>query len=490
MLLTCPGPSGDKRITVPFMSDLHDLSMLEQAAAVRRRQASPVELVGHYLSRIDRLSATVGAFVTVTAERALAAARDAEQRVLAADADLPWLLGVPTAVKDLNLTAGIPTSFGTTARPPLDLGIDDAVVVKLRDAGLVSLGKTNTPEFGLPCYTEPDVAPPARTPWDLERSAGGSSGGAAAAVASGLVPAAQGSDGGGSIRIPAAACGLVGLKPSRGRVSSAPLGAEITGLAVNGPLARTVRDAAALLDAMSGPVPSDWTWAPPPPYPSFLAACDDVPRRLRIGCYAVPVIADTPVHPDCLAAYDAASRLLADLGHDVVEHTPTWRAELVPAFEQVWAAQAGALPIDDDVASRCRPLTRWLRDRGKALSAPQFLAALAELRLAARVEIAASGQFDAVLTPALAQPPAPVGGLRDDADPAADFEAQKRFTPYTSPYNMTGQPAITLPLFWTDAQLPIAVQLIGRPHDEATLVRLAAQLEAAAPWSARRPPLW
>ena len=219
------------------MSDLHDLTLLEQAAAVRDKSVSPVELVEHYLARIDKLSDTVGAFVTVTADSALEAARAAEQAVAAGVSDLPALHGVPTAIKDLNLVAGVITRFGTSAMPGIDLGIDDAVTTKLKAAGLISLGKTNTPEFGLPCYTEPDVAPPARTPWDLSRSAGGSSGGAAAAVAAGLVAAAQGSDGGGSIRIPASVCGLFGVKPSRGRVSNAPVSSEISGLAVNGPLA-------------------------------------------------------------------------------------------------------------------------------------------------------------------------------------------------------------------------------------------------------------
>jgi amidase len=470
------------------MTALHDLSMLEQADAVRRRQVSPVELVRHCLGRIGQHSDDLGAFVTVTADRAIEAARAAEAEV--GDDDAPPLLGVPTAIKDLNLTAGVPTGFGTSAVPPLDLGLDDAVVVKLAAAGLISLGKTNTPEFGLPCYTEPDNAPPARTPWDLSRSAGGSSGGAAAAVAAGLVPAAQGSDGGGSIRIPSSVCGLFGIKPSRGRVSSAPLGVEVTGLASNGPLARTVRDAAALLDAMSGPASGDWTWAPDPPYPSFLAACDDEPAGLRIGRYASPVITETTVHPDCLAAWEAASSLLAGLGHEVVDHRPTFALDLITAFEDVWASEAARRPLDDDAVARCRPLTRWLRSRGLALSGPAFYSALAVLRMAARKEIEATAEYDAVLTPTLAQPPALVGGLRNDADPAADFEAQKRFTPFTAPYNMSGQPAISIPLHWTDGGLPIGVQLVGRPHDEATLLRLAAQLEAARPWRLRTPPQW
>jgi amidase len=470
------------------MSELHDLTLLQQAAAVRDRSVSPVELVEHYLARIDRLSDMVGAFVTVTADSALEGARAAEKAV-ADDAELPPLHGVPTAIKDLNLVAGVPTRFGTAAWPAQDFGIDDAVTAKLKAAGLINLGKTNTPEFGLPCYTETDIAPPARTPWDLTRSAGGSSGGAAAAVAAGLVPAAQGSDGGGSIRIPASVCGLLGVKPSRGRVSNAPISSEISGLAVNGPLARTVRDAAALLDAMSGPSASDWQWAPPPST-SFLVACDEPVGKLRIGRFASPVIADAQVHPDCLAAYDAASALLADLGHEVVDHTPTFTGDLVPAFEIVWSQEFLALPLEPADEAKTRPLTRWIRERGRGVSGAEYYAALATLRSAMRVELEASGGYDAVLTPTLAQPPALVGGLRNDDDPAADFEAQKRFTPFTAPYNMSGQPAVTLPLHWSAEELPIGVQLIGRPYGETTLFRLAAQIEAAAPWAARRPALW
>jgi amidase len=471
------------------VGELHDLTLLEQAEAIRAKTVSPVELVEHYLARIERLNDSVGAFVTVTPELALDAARQAEQAVSDGVSDLPRLHGVPTAIKDLNLTAGVPTQFGTSVWEPLDLGIDDFVVSKLKAVGLISLGKTNTPEFGLPCYTEPDVAPPARTPWDLERSAGGSSGGAAAATAAGLVPAAQGSDGGGSIRIPSSLCGLFGVKPARGRVSNAPISPEVSGLATNGPLARTVRDAAALLDAMTGPAPSDWLWAPPAAT-SFLDACDDEPAGLRIGRYATPVVGDAAPHPDCMAAYDAATQLLIDLGHTVVDHVPSFAPDLVPAFEAVWALEFLSLPIEDAVEPRLRPLTRWLRDRGRAVSGVQFHHALSTLRLAARAEIEATQIYDAVLTPTVAQPPPLVGQLRNDADPFADFEAQKRFTPYTAPYNMSGQPAVSIPLWWNDAGLPIGIQLVGRPCDEVTLLRLSAQLEAAMPWAHRRPACW
>src|SRR3954451_24841312 len=305
------------------MSELHDLTLLEQAAAVRTREVSPVQLVDHYLERIERLNDEVGAFVHVAPDQARAAAKDAESAVTART-DLPPLHGVPTAIKDLYLTADMPTSFGTGAFAPMELGIDEAFVTKLRTAGVISLGKPATPEFGAPCYTEPEGHAPARTPWDLTRSAGGSSGGAGTAVASGLVPAAPGSDGGGSIRIPSSVNGLFGIKTSRGRVSTAPLNAEISGLSVHGPLARTVRDAAALLDAMAGPSSEDWIWQSRPETGTFLAACDQEPKSLRIGRYITPAVPGAVVDPVCVAAYEHASELLASLGHTVEDHPTTF----------------------------------------------------------------------------------------------------------------------------------------------------------------------
>src|SRR5882724_12050863 len=266
------------------MAQLHDLTALEQAAAVRRREVSPVEFVEHALDRIDRLDEQLGAFVTVTADAAREQAKVAEQAVRNAtdEATLPPLLGVPIAIKDLNLTKGIVTKLGSTVYEEFVPTFDDYIVESLRAAGTISLGKTATPEFGLPCYTETDIGPPARTPWDTSRLSGGSSGGAAAAVSGGFIPFAQGSDGGGSIRIPASSCGLVGLKPSRGRVSKGPFDVDATRLAVYGPLTRTVRDAAALLDAVAAPRPGDPDPLPRPDEP-FRRACERDPGRMRIG---------------------------------------------------------------------------------------------------------------------------------------------------------------------------------------------------------------
>jgi amidase len=465
------------------VSELHDLTALEQGAAIRAGEVSSLELVEHYLERTERLNESLGAFVTVTPDRA----RDAAASV---SADGP-LAGVPTAIKDLNSTAGVRTTYGSAVFADFVPEFSDELVLRIEAAGMLSLGKTSTPEFGSPCYTEPDGMPPAVTPWDTTRMAGGSSGGAAAAVAGGLVPVAQGSDGGGSIRIPASCCGLVGLKPTRGRISPAPMYGEVTGLATPGPLARSVRDAAALLDVMAGRAVGDPFWAPAEATP-FLDACDREPGRLRIGRFATPVIADAEVDPECLHAWDDASRLLESLGHDVVDIEPPMPREAVPVFETSWAVLTALSTVNLPPESRAmlRPLTRWLGEWGERISGPHFGLALGELRRVAARALASLAPYDAVLTPTLAVPPLPVGALRDDEDPAADFEAQKRFTPWTSMWNVTGSPAVSLPLHQTAEGLPVGVMLAARPGEEALLLALAAQVEAAAPWIDRHPPCW
>ena len=461
--------------------DLHDLTAVEQARAIRRGQTSSVELTEHYLRRSRDLTATVGAFVTITDDLALEQARAADRRV-AESADpqtLPVLHGVVVPVKDLNQVKGVRCRSGSVVIDVIS-PIDDDMVLLLREGGTIMTGKTSTPEFGLPCYTESDVAEWSRTPWDLERSAGGSSGGAATAVASGLAPIAQGSDGGGSIRIPASACGLVGLKTSRGLVPSGPMPQSLGRLGVNGPLARTVTDAAALLDVMTGRGPAD----------SYLRDLGSDPEPLLIGRYRQPVIAETPVHPECIVAYEQTSLLLESLGHHVVDIDVPFPLTAVAHFERVWAALAAAIPIPPEREADLRPLTRWLRGVGRGLSVEEVMAAVDLMADQGREALDATSHLDIVLTPTLADLPALHGSLRDDDDPAADFRAQKRFTPFTSPYNITGQPAVSLPLHWTKDGLPVGVQLVGRPMAEATVLRLAAQLERARPWADRHPEVW
>ena len=466
------------------------LSALDIAREVNARQLSAVDVAETALALAAERGPRYGVFTHVAADRARADAGRTDRRI--ADGERPALAGVPCPIKDLNPVAGLPWEAGSAAMRGNRATADDPIVGWFGEAGTSMLGKTTVPEFGLPCYTEPNTAAAAVTPWDPARSAGGSSGGAAAAVASGIVPIAHASDGGGSIRIPASACGLVGLKVSRGLISSGdrPPG---PGLGTDGVLSRTVRDTALALDVLAGPRPGDTYWAPVAPG-GYLAACDRPPRGLRIGLLTTPVIAaDAVVHPECLAAATGAARLLEDLGHHVDEAPPPFAAEQWQAFAAVWAVGALGIPLPPAAEAALTPLTRWLRDGGRTTAAVDYAAALAAIQVLTRQVAGAWADFDVILTPTLAQPPAPVGSLRDDADPAGDFAAQTRFTPWTSVSNLTGRPAISLPLHTARVDgpdspaLPIGVMLGGRFGDEATLLGLAAALEAAAPWG--RPPV-
>ncbi|WP_328403650.1 amidase [Streptomyces sp. NBC_00390] len=477
------------------MAELHDLTALEQADAVRSGTVSPTELTEHYLERIDQLDETLGAFLTVTPELARKQAAEAEAAALTArreDVRLGPLHGVAVPVKDLNFVAGVRCTRGSQAFADFTPDVDDHVVTLLRNAGTVMLGKTNTPEFGLPCYTENRLAAPARTPWDPQRSAGGSSGGAAAAVAAGLAPLAHASDGGGSIRIPASVCGLFGVKPSRGRVSAGPTLHDVSGLSTSGPLARTVADAAALLDVLSGPMPGDPYGAPSlPPGETFLSAAGREPGPLKVIALAAPPLDGVELHPDCRAAYDGAAGLLRDLGHQVEEIELPVGDQLREAFGHIWTVMATVNPVPPEREELLMPLTRHLRAAGRQVSGTDFAQALYTFRAFGQlVADALLSAYDVILTPTLAQPPALVGGLRDDSDPSAEFEGLAAFTPFTPLYNVTGQPAVSVPLHWTEEGLPIGVMLGGRYGDDSTLISLSAQLEAARPWAHRRPSVW
>jgi amidase len=319
--------------------------------------------------------------------------------------------------------------------------------------------------------------------------AGGSSGGAAAAVAAGLVPLAQGSDGGGSIRIPASCCGLVGFKPTRGVVSGAPVYGDPVGLACTGPLARTVRDAAALLDVLAGRRVGDPFWSSAS---GFLDACDRPVGRLRVARFIAPVIADVDVDAECVEAWESASRLLESLGHEVEDVPVPLPPEAVPVFETCWSVLTALSTVPAGHSEdELRPLTRWLTERGRAVSGPAFGLAIGVMRRFAAAALAALAPYDAVLTPTVASPPLPVGALRDDVHPERDFENQKRFTPWTSAWNVTGMPAVSLPLHRTPAGLPVGVMLAARPGEDALLFSLARQVEDAVGgfWK-RTPPGW
>ncbi|MFJ4530694.1 amidase [Streptomyces nigrescens] len=479
------------------MAELHDLTALEQAQGIRSGELSPVEITEHFLARIERLDDTLGAFLTRTPDLARKQASDAESEATAArreGRELPPLHGVPVPVKDLNQVAGVRCTMGSRALAEQVPTVDDHVVGKLRAGGTILLGKTNTPEFGLPCYTENGLAPPARTPWDLARSAGGSSGGAAAAVAAGLAPVAHASDGGGSIRIPASVCGLFGIKPSRGRISSGPLLHDVSGLATSGPLARTVADAATLLDVLAGPMPGDPFTAPPlPPGETFAAHALRDPGRLRIACLTEAPVPGIEVHPDCRTATTETAALLTGLGHEVEELSLPSDDSILLAFTRVWSVLAASRPVPPEGEELLMPLTRYLRERGAEVSGTDFTRSMYAFRMLAQSladGLMPPGGYDVILSPTLAAPPAEVGALRDDADPQAEFAALGAFTPFTALYNATGQPAVNVPLQWNAAGLPIGVMLAGRYGDEATLIALSAQLEQARPWAGRTPSMW
>ncbi|MGD8195853.1 amidase [Herbiconiux sp. P18] len=475
------------------MTEIHELGALQQYRLLQRGELGVLEAVEHYLARIERLNPELGAFTTVTAD----AARE-RARALEASADRTALLwGLAIGDKDLVRRAGVRTTFGSRAFEQFVPEESDDLVTQLDAAGTVSLGKTSAPEFGLPSYTESLVAPPARNPYDVSLGAGGSSGGAAVAVAAGLLPFAPGSDGGGSIRIPAAACGLVGLKPSRGLVPGGSGQDALAGLPVAGPIARTVVDAALLLDGMiarRGDRIRHTHTLRPPAYDDglFLGAAVRAEGRFQIG-----VTTSTPwqhqydieLDPGATDALAVARDALAALGHGIEEFDLEPAPEYGPAFRTIWQAGASTLPVDDTTEPLLEPLTRWLRARGRALPAHELVAALATLSRFERSVIRQFDRFDAVLTPAMALTPRPVGWYdRDDGE--KNFAQQVLYTPYTSFVNVAGLPAITLPVHRTAEGLPMGAQLIGRPGGEATLLALGRQLERRLHWERVHPPQW
>ena len=386
-------------------------------------------------------------------------------------------------VKDLNETAGVRTTFSSRAFADYVRTGDTAVVRRMKDAGFVVLGKSNTPEFGSTCVTESVLNGACRNPWDTARTPGGSSGGAAAAVAAGALPLAHGSDGGGSIRIPASCCGLFGIKPSRGRVSPAPYVSGSLELSQSGPLSVTVRDAAAFLDVLAGYEPGDAHWAPPPQRP-FLDEVDADPGRLRIAFTVDPPI-PFPIDDAVAGVARDAAEALAALGHEIVEQTPPWVDDtLLSTFAKIWQVGPAMYPVQDQ--QLLEPLNRALVAAAHETSSVVFAQNVAALQRLARRIVAFWNDVDVVLTPGLAKLPVPIGWVFEPEDPWEQFDRGGEFTPFTPIVNVTGQPAAMVPFGVVDG-LPVGVHLIGRPADEATLFRLASQIEQAHPWAQRFP---
>lgn len=465
------------------MRRLHDLSLVAQRAELLDGTLGPRELAAHYLDRIARF-ADLGAFAETTPDAALLRA-DA----LGTDAPHGSLWGVPLADKDLVARAGVPTRYGSRSRAHFVPAASDPLAAALDDAGAVNLGKTSTSEFGLTGFTEPLIHAPARDPWRPSAGAGGSSGGAAVAVAAGLLPAAVGSDGGGSIRIPSSTVGVLGLKPSRGRL---PLGSGFDspdGLSVTGPVARSAEDAGLLLDALVGLAPFRYATAAPGAGP-FVEAARREPGDLRIGVTTVsPWDDDEDIRlgADARHAFETAVAWLAGAGHAVTDADwhPVGYASL---FHVLWRASAARIPLSEADMELVEPLTAWLVREGRRLGALQLLDALAAARAFERRTIDDFAAFDAVLMPALAQEPQPVGAYAGHS-PERTFAMQVEYAPYSSFVNVAGLPALTLPVTTDASGHPVSVQLVGRPGGEAVLLSLAAQLEdrrGALP----RPPVW
>ena len=470
---------------------LASLDATAQAERIRRKEITALELVDAAIARIERINPKINAVIATAYDQARAQARG----VLP---DAPFA-GVPYLLKDLITSwSGVPMASGTSFMRGFVPDHDSELVRRLKQAGFIILGKTNVPELGQLPTTEPRMFGPTLNPWDTGRTAGGSSGGSAAAVACGMVPAAHGNDGGGSIRMPASCCGLFGLKPTRARTPMGPdFGDIMSGLVVEHAITRSVRDSAAILDATSGPDKGDPYSAPQPARP-FLEEVGADPGRLRIA-YCTTTAKGLQAHPDCVAAVEDAAKLCADLGHDVVEKAPALNPKLIgrPLFIVSSAGCAATMEGMAQLTGRTltqdqfEPITWALYETGCKQTAWSYLLAQNSLNQVARGLARFFDDFDVWLTPTLGEPPVPLGTFESPPDdPLQGLFRCGPFMPFTAICNVTGQPAMSVPLFWNEEGLPIGTQFISRFGDEATLFRLAAQLEEAKPWAGRRPPVW
>lgn len=461
-------------------SDLHELTAVQLRDALASRDASAREVAEHFLSRIEAENPRLGSFITITAEQALSCADAADAASVRAHTQggtLPPLHGMPLAYKDLWDVKGVPTTFGSAAIPSSPAGQDSPLVARLRADGALSLGKTQIPEFGLNCYSENLIAAPARNPLDPSLSAGGSSGGSAAAVAAGLLPVAPGNDGGGSVRIPASACGLLGLKPGLGTVPTDLLTGRVDRFGaprfvVSGPLAHTAEDAGLLMESLTGTT-------------GFLEAARRAEpahgRPLRIGLTRASPFDrryEVSLDPEAEAALQSGIALLEMAGHRVEEADIRYDNRFPEAFQAIWTAGLAESELPEASAPALTELTRTFRSRAMARSDADKEAAAAILIRIAEDCRAQWGRYDAVLTPAMALTPRPIGWFsHHDAD--TDYELQCRYTPYTSIVNVAGVPAITVPTVRTAAGLSMGIQLTGARGSEPGLLALAAQLMEA-----------
>jgi amidase len=471
------------------MKDYERYDGLGLAELVRKRAVTAKELLVAAVERIEARNPAVNAVVNRMYDRAEAA--------IAAGLPEGPFTGVPYLLKDLGVYyTGTVTSAGSAFFRDAVADHDSEIVARMKRAGLVIMGKTNTSEFGLSPSAEPKLFGPTRNPWNPERTAGGSSGGAAAAVASGMLPAAHGTDGGGSIRIPASCCGLFGLKPTRARTPMGPdLGENWSGSSVGHAVTHSVRDSAALLDATAGPDVGDPYWAPPPSRP-FLAEAGADPGRLRIAVATKPWTGH-PVDRECLDAVAQAAKLCADLGHHLEEASPAIDEELHSQARRIIRAantratlEARGKRLGREVRPEDVETITWLTaEIARNLTAADYACAIRDAHQIGRVVGRFFTQYDVLLTPTMCHPPPKLGLLgMSGSDPDVYWKAHPRAVAFTALFNTAGNPAMSVPLHWSADGLPIGVQFAAGFGEEATLIRLASQLEAALPWAERRPP--
>lgn len=471
------------------MLDFEKHDAMSLAELVANKDVAPLELTEAAIARIEKHNPALNAVVAKFYDEARKAAAGPLSGPLA---------GVPFLLKDINASIkGVPTSGGSRPFSKVPAANDSESVLRYRKAGLLFLGKTNTPEFGLNLSTEPELFGPTRNPWSLDHSPGGSSGGSSAAVASGMVPAAHASDGGGSIRIPASCCGLFGLKPTRGRISAGPDAGEGWGsLSTQHAITRSVRDSALLLDISAGPASGDPYFATPPKE-SFLSATQRDPGKLKIAVsFKAP--GGVPVDPECIAAIRATAKLCESLGHTVDEAYPDYAIEDMRTAAGIAICASIAARLDglatqrghDITEDEVEPLTWLCYQGGKQATAAQYAAAMQTIHRTGRQVAPFFDKYDVTLTTTLAKPPIKLGVADTrDKDPTGFVEVVQTYSPYTQMFNVTGQPAMSVPLHWTASGLPVGLHFAARYGNEALLFSLAAQLERAQPWAERRPKL-
>ena len=455
-------------------------SSLEQAKLIKERKVTPLELTELYLARIEKYNPQLGCFYHVAKASAIADAQQkTEQIAQTLDTNyLPTFFGVPIGIKDLKSVANMPMTYGIAALGNQIAKYDEGVISKIKEAGFIILGKTATSQLGSFPYTEPEGFEPTRNPWNLDYTPGGSSGGSSSAVAAGLCSISLGGDAGGSIRGPAACCNLIGIKPSRGRISFAPVGDRLSGLGTHGILTRTVADAAAFLDIASGYIVGDPYWLAMPKT-SFLAATKQTLPPLKIGFVTSFAPVGEPA-PECQQSVNEVVQRLCEMGHTAIPQAIDCSA-LVEPFKTIWSSAVAASGIPEAALS---PMNRWVLSQSG--TAGEYVQAVTQMQLFARQLVSLFAQIDVLVAPTYMHPAIEVGAWAD-LSPEETLENIIHWIFPNPPFNVTGQPVVNIPAGFDSNGVPLGVQLVGKPTSEATIIALASQLEQAQLWSQMRP---